>query len=275
MIAKKTIARLGFKTCAVWNGKEALSYLLKTRTGETAKPDIILMDVQMPVIDGYRCTHVLRHHMPYKQIVQDVPIVAMTASAIQGDKEKCVKAGMDDYLSKPVQTTMLEKKLILWGISRQNGFTNPGSTAYECSEVGEDCDNADIPGLEVDDTQMSQLGEGPDEYQNMITPRPLTADGKGEPSPFVYDKATSELAPQVRRLEGDNEMSNRLQETKLIDAAGGLAAFRSSSIPETLTFDQLTEENINKLRDEKRITDPEDVRTSMRSDKPDRGGSPI
>ena len=81
---------------AVWNGKEALDYLLEAPSSAHPKPDIILMDCQMPVLDGYRATHLIRHHSPYSTIasIRTLPIVAMTASAIQGDKEKCTEAGM-------------------------------------------------------------------------------------------------------------------------------------------------------------------------------------
>lgn len=81
---------------AVWNGKEALDYLLEAPSPTHPKPDIILMDCQMPVLDGYRATHLIRHHSPYSAIasIRTLPIVAMTASAIQGDKEKCTQAGM-------------------------------------------------------------------------------------------------------------------------------------------------------------------------------------
>lgn len=81
---------------AVWNGKEALDYLLEAPSMNHPKPDIILMDCQMPVLDGYRATHLIRHHSPYSAItsIRTLPIVAMTASAIQGDKEKCTQAGM-------------------------------------------------------------------------------------------------------------------------------------------------------------------------------------
>ena len=81
---------------AVWNGKEALDYLLEAPSTTRPKPDIILMDCQMPVLDGYRATHLIRHHSPYSAIasIRTLPIVAMTASAIQGDKEKCTQAGM-------------------------------------------------------------------------------------------------------------------------------------------------------------------------------------
>lgn len=72
----------------------------------------------MPVLDGYRATHFIRHHSPYSSIasIRVVPIVAMTASAIQGDREKCTSAGMDDYLAKPVKGKLLEDMLVKWAI---------------------------------------------------------------------------------------------------------------------------------------------------------------
>ncbi|QDS67996.1 hypothetical protein FKW77_009313 [Venturia effusa] len=115
-IAIKTIQKLGFSVNAVWNGQEALDYLLAEPTKEHPKPRIILMDVQMPVMDGYRATHTIRTADPYKEMIHDIPIVAMTASAIQGDKEKCKRAGMDDYLSKPVKGKVLEKMLLKWAV---------------------------------------------------------------------------------------------------------------------------------------------------------------
>ncbi|APA09557.1 hypothetical protein sscle_05g043270 [Sclerotinia sclerotiorum 1980 UF-70] len=120
-IALKTIRKLGFTASAVWNGKEALDYLLAADSPNPPhpKPDIILMDVQMPIIDGYRATHILRHHSPYSYSTRNIPIVAMTASVIQGDREKCQKAGMDDYLAKPVKGKTLEKMLVRWAINRR------------------------------------------------------------------------------------------------------------------------------------------------------------
>lgn len=115
-IALKTIKKFGFSVNAVWNGQEALDYLLQEPSPTHPRPDIILMDVQMPILDGYRATHVIRHHNPYNTIpgLRTTPIVAMTASAIQGDKEKCQKAGMDDYLAKPVKGKTLETMLLKW-----------------------------------------------------------------------------------------------------------------------------------------------------------------
>lgn len=117
-IALKTIKKLGFPVQAVWNGKEALEYLQQTPTKEHPRPDVILMDVQMPIMDGYRATYTIRNAAPFvtNPDIRGTPIVAMTASAIQGDREKCQMAGMDDYLAKPVKKPNLEKMLVKWAI---------------------------------------------------------------------------------------------------------------------------------------------------------------
>lgn len=219
--------------------------------GQNKKPDIILMDVQMPIIDGYKCTHLLRHHLPYKNLVQDVPIVAMTASAIQGDREKCTKAGMDDYLPKPVTMKVLEKMLIRWSLTRRRPQSE--SPASDCSEMGEHCENADIPHLGIEESDSLPLSASEEFHASAITPRPLTTNGRHEPSPF--DSAiAAEMSPPVRRPEGEQELSNMLHGTKLIDAAGGVPADLSNiSAPESGAREALTEENVNKLENESAI----------------------
>lgn len=72
----------------------------------------------MPVMSGYSATHRIRHHRPFTTMenLRSIPILAMTASAIQGDKEKCQRAGMDDYLAKPVNAKTLESMLLKWAL---------------------------------------------------------------------------------------------------------------------------------------------------------------
>jgi CheY-like chemotaxis protein len=80
------------------------------------------MDVQMPVMDGYEATYKLRHEEPFisHDDLRDIPVVALTASAIQGDREKCFEMGMSDYLSKPFLTEALDQMIAKWAVKRRN-----------------------------------------------------------------------------------------------------------------------------------------------------------
>jgi CheY-like chemotaxis protein len=85
------------------NGKEALDKF------GTSRYDIILMDVQMPVIDGFLATKKIREIEATTN--SHTPIIAITANALHGDREKCLDAGMDDYISKPFQVEELLYKI--------------------------------------------------------------------------------------------------------------------------------------------------------------------
>ncbi len=110
------VKKLGFPVQAVWNGREALDYLANP-TVSSPSPRIVLMDCQMPIMDGYQATLELRRSAD--EAIRNVPVVALTASAIIGDKEKCEAAGMDDYVTKPVTKHKLEKVLIRWALRSQ------------------------------------------------------------------------------------------------------------------------------------------------------------
>jgi CheY-like chemotaxis protein len=87
------LKRLGYDAYAVANGKEALSAL------EAELYDVVFMDVRMPEMDGLEATRIIRKRWPDK----GPKIVAITAYAMTGDRERCLEAGMDDYVSKPVR----------------------------------------------------------------------------------------------------------------------------------------------------------------------------
>lgn len=108
-IAIQFVQKLGFqKVDAYNNGLEAVEGLRK-KALEGIPYHLVLMDVQMPVLDGYEATKLLRRDDLDE--VRAVLVIAMTASAISGDREKCLEAGMNDYLAKPVKVNVLKKKL--------------------------------------------------------------------------------------------------------------------------------------------------------------------
>ena len=89
---------------AVTNGKEALERLKRVDY------DLILMDCQMPEMDGYETTRAIRAD---SSCVRNpgIPIIAMTANAMKGDREKCLEAGMDDYITKPINVKALAEMI--------------------------------------------------------------------------------------------------------------------------------------------------------------------
>lgn len=256
-IALKTIKKLGFEVSAVWNGKEALDYILEADSPDAPhrEPDIILMDVQMPIIDGYRATHLLRHHAPYNTLSRNIPIVAMTASAIQGDREKCKKAGMDDYLAKPVKGKTLEKMLVRWAISKRIPET-PGGSEYDSSDCPEseehNCGTAAIP----------MFGRAKRSPPSSATAEPQPPALQPERPTMSERQNSHQLTLPGPESEGDRagkrekaeEKATALRDEKLVIAAAGpgeIVNLAPSSLgSDDGSYQALTEENVGKLEQE-------------------------
>jgi len=142
-VAFGILKKLGLKADAVANGLEALKSL------ETIPYDLVLMDVQMPEMDGYEATRVIRgwqgeiqnNDNPVFNIrnrASRIPIIAMTANALEGDREICLAAGMDDYVSKPISAEILAEALDKW-LPKESLAVNgqsPGPDAGEPQNSG-------------------------------------------------------------------------------------------------------------------------------------------
>ncbi|MEO5890295.1 MAG: response regulator, partial [Ferruginibacter sp.] len=103
-VAIKTLNNLGAIVEVANNGIEAIEFLM------TKECDLILMDIQMPEMDGYEATRIIRAQA--NDTIKSIPIIAMTASALIADREKCITAGMNDYIAKPFHKDELYEKII-------------------------------------------------------------------------------------------------------------------------------------------------------------------
>ena len=104
-VALKQLEKFGYQADTAITGKEVIRAL------EKQSYDLILMDVQMPEMDGYEATQKIRAMDNNRK---DIPIIAMTANAMKGDREKCLEAGMNDYITKPVKPQNLLKAITTW-----------------------------------------------------------------------------------------------------------------------------------------------------------------
>ena len=102
-LVSKMLKRFDAEVLLAEDGSQAIE-LMKTES-----VDIVLMDCQMPVLDGYAATRTIRH-----ELGSDIPIIALTANALEGDRERCLAAGMTDFLSKPVRLNVLREGLSKW-----------------------------------------------------------------------------------------------------------------------------------------------------------------
>ncbi|KUL90751.1 hypothetical protein ZTR_00042 [Talaromyces verruculosus] len=107
-IAVKFVRGLGLECEAFSDGQQAVE-ALRQRSKEGRPFHVVLMDVQMPVLDGYDATREIRKQTDPN--VNQALVIAMTASAIEGDREKCIEAGMNNYLAKPVRSSVLSEML--------------------------------------------------------------------------------------------------------------------------------------------------------------------
>jgi CheY-like chemotaxis protein len=107
-VASAMLAHIGCQVDVVSDGRKALEALDRFRY------NLIFMDCQMPEIDGYEATRAIRAREAMSETASRLPIIALTAHAMEGDREACLSAGMDDYLSKPFTKEQLQKVLEKW-----------------------------------------------------------------------------------------------------------------------------------------------------------------
>ncbi len=179
------------------NGKEAVEALGRSRF------DAVLMDIQMPEMDGYEATRKIRG----KPRFRDLPIIAMTAHAMKGDRERCLAEGMNDYVKKPIDTGELFETLGRWIMGNGNRGVSE-EPAVERSETTASCPDR-IPGIDVE-AGIRRLGGNRQIFLHL-----LKEFGRD------YEGAADDIQDALGR--GDVETARRLAHT-VKGVAGNLSA---------------------------------------------------
>jgi two-component system, sensor histidine kinase and response regulator len=205
-LAKRVLEKLGHKVHVVNDGKEAIEQ------AQAENFDLIFMDIQMPEMDGLEATMAIR--AAEAGTGKHVPIIAMTAHAMKGDREKCLSAGMDGYLSKPIRIDELkqaisevEKTLIVGPSSEQNSFQAIGPLELLLDSVmGDRALLVEMAELWLADSakQERQIQEGLDLGDGMMVQRAAHAL-KGSVGTFQAS-AAQEAAKQLETCAKDADL---------------------------------------------------------------------
>jgi CheY-like chemotaxis protein len=193
-IAISFVRKLGFQCQAYSDGMQAVTALREA----SAKGDpfsLVLMDCQMPVLDGYDATRLIRKDKD--PAVRDVLIIAMTASAIRGDREKCIEAGMNNYMAKPVRAQVLKEML--------EEYMSTGQK--QIPSLQEQAKNIEQKALEENNKETEATKRK--EHRKEVAPLDLYGDANGVRSPPF--------------LRSDTPVTARLDERPTIKKRGSSA----------------------------------------------------
>ena len=198
-VASELLEQAGMCVTVASDGKEAVS---KVTLSEF---DCIFMDIQMPVMDGYEATQTIRKDGRFASL----PIIAMTANAMQGDREKCVNAGMNDHVSKPINPKELMATLIKWISPREETREEVSFPAAKLLESKGNNDLPELPGIDIANG-LARVGKNKKLYKKMLVK--FYQDNKN-----IQSKITNVLG------KGDLETAERLIHT-IRGVAGTLGA---------------------------------------------------
>lgn len=197
------------------NGSDAIN-MIRAHAGPAGTAyDAVLMDIQMPVMDGVKATRIIRDD----PALVHLPIIAMTAHALKGDREACLDAGMDDYVSKPINERELYQALVKW-IKPGNG--KPRNVASQASDRAREPGvgiPAIIPGIDVT-TGLRQVGGNPVLFRNILESFERTfGNGPDDVKKFLAENDVEKMKQLIHSIKG---VSGNIGANDLFQAARAL-----------------------------------------------------
>jgi CheY-like chemotaxis protein/HPt (histidine-containing phosphotransfer) domain-containing protein len=139
LVARDVLEQAGLQVVVVGDGQQALQAVAQERF------DAVLMDIQMPVLDGYQATRMIRSDPANAKL----PIIAMTAHALSGDREKSLASGMNDHITKPIEQEELFQALQKWVLGKTGGLLSARAQGQASPRPGPGGDQPVAPALDV------------------------------------------------------------------------------------------------------------------------------
>jgi diguanylate cyclase (GGDEF)-like protein len=204
-VARESLQIMGIDVVIASNGREAVELF------DSLKPSFILMDCQMPEMDGYEATRAIRSAESEDDVHAHVPIIALTANALRGDREKCIECGMDDFIGKPFELQDIQEKLLRWFTA--SPVENPRSVSVQNTPATREDDTTVFDGSVLESLRaLGQSGNSGDLVKRVVTLYLEQApDLIGQISDALADGNTEQIALAAHTLKSSSANVGALQ----------------------------------------------------------------
>ena len=229
LVAREILESFGITVDMAENGVRALKKLLE----EANIYDVVLMDIQMPEMDGLEATRRLRAD----KRLSDLPVIAMTAHALDAERQRCLAAGMNDFLTKPIDPDLLQQILIRW---QPDQASPKRSQKLETAPMNTADGFPDLPGIDKADG-LKRMMNKPSLYEKVL--RDFHARFSNEPTHIRTALASGDFSTAERRAHSTKGLAGTIGAPALQHAAKELEnTLHAGEIPSETTFTQFERE---------------------------------
>ncbi|MBL4698385.1 MAG: response regulator [Phycisphaerales bacterium] len=219
MVIGELLKSVGVEVTIVNNGAEAVAH------ADSGDYSIILMDCEMPEVDGYEATRWIRKQECSSKQKSHIPIIALTANAIQGDRERCVDSGMDDYLTKPVNAKKLFSTLLKWHSNPDDSHESPHQSE-KILETEAVTDNEEDQLIDLNGALERCAGSTDVLCMVLEEFERVTKDTEQELEQFLHEMDMESLRKQAHSLKG---AASNIGAIELADLAGKMESAADAS----------------------------------------------
>jgi signal transduction histidine kinase/CheY-like chemotaxis protein len=243
-VAYELLSEAGFVVDIAEDGQKAVNHV-EARALEHLPYDLILMDMQMPVMDGVTATRLIRHNHDAKSL----PIVAMTANAMQADRDRCLEAGMNDFITKPIAPAQLWASLLRWitprpGLGQGTAVPAAPLEAAPAAATPREKLPAHIDGL---DLQRGLMLMGHNDALYLRTLRTFVASQQGALQELLRTLQAGQVAAAERQAHTLKGQAAYLGAGDLQGAAAALEELLGKAPQETGAIEQALQSTMQKL----------------------------